>query len=347
MIESVIRWSLGNRLLVLAVAFALLVGGSWMAGRAPVDVFPDLTAPVVTIVSEAHGMPPEDVERLVTFPIETAMNGASGVRRVRSSTGVGIAVISVEFEWGTDIYRARQIVSEKLQTTRASLPSDLPAPALAPVSSIMGEIMFIALVSDRHDEMTLKTTADWTVRRRLLAVPGVAEVIPIGGETRQYQVIASPERLSAYGISLDQLREAVGASNANAAAGFVTENRQEYLIQGLGRVHTLEDLGEAVVTSRDGMPVLVRDLAEVQIGPAPRRGTAAYNGEAAAKYTRLPFGHPEAFIEAFANIYRHGGRAIQARSIMANAPPSFTVKLHQMLDETDASDIVGWEVHGR
>jgi CzcA family heavy metal efflux pump len=281
MIESVIRWSLGNRLLVLAVAFALLVGGSWMAGRAPVDVFPDLTAPVVTIVSEAHGMPPEDVERLVTFPIETAMNGASGVRRVRSSTGVGIAVISVEFEWGTDIYRARQIVSEKLQTTRASLPSDLPAPALAPVSSIMGEIMFIALVSDRHDEMTLKTTADWTVRRRLLAVPGVAEVIPIGGETRQYQVIASPERLSAYGISLDQLREAVGASNANAAAGFVTENRQEYLIQGLGRVHTLEDLGEAVVTSRDGMPVLVRDLAEVQIGPAPRRGTAAYNGEAA------------------------------------------------------------------
>lgn len=281
MIESIIRWSLGNRLLVLAVAGALLIGGGWMASRTPVDVFPDLTAPVVTIVAEAHGMPPEDVERRVTFPIETAMNGASGVRRVRSNTGVGIAVISVEFEWGTDIYRARQIVSEKLQTTRAALPPELPAPVLAPVSSIMGEIMFIALVSDRHDEMALKTAADWTVRRRLLAVPGVAEVIPIGGETRQYQVVASPERLSAYGISLNQLREAVGESNANAAAGFVTENRQEYLIQGLGRIHTVEDIGEAVITEREGTPVLVRDVAQVVIGPAPRRGTAAYNGNAA------------------------------------------------------------------
>lgn len=281
MIESVIRWSLGNRLLVLALAGALLIGGGWMASRTPVDVFPDLTAPVVTIVAEAHGMPPEDVERLVTFPIETTMNGASGVRRVRSNTGVGIAVISVEFEWGTDIYRARQIVSEKLQTARAGLPPDLPAPVLAPVSSIMGEIMFIALVSDRHDEMALKTAADWTVRRRLLAVPGVAEVIPIGGETRQYQVVASPERLSAYGITLSQLRQAVGESNANAAAGFVTENRQEYLIQGLGRVQTIEDIGEAIITSRAGVPVLVRDVADVTVGPAPRRGTAAYNGDAA------------------------------------------------------------------
>lgn len=281
MIESVIRWSLGNRLLVLALASALLIGGGWMASRTPVDVFPDLTAPVVTVVAEAHGMPPEDVERLVTFPIETAMNGASGVRRVRSSTGVGIAVVSVEFEWGTDIYRARQIVSEKLQTTRESLPPDLPAPVLAPVSSIMGEIMFIALTSERHDQMELKTTADWTLRRRLLAVPGVAEVIPIGGETRQYQVVASPERLSAYGVSLNQLREAVAESNANAAAGFVTENRQEYLIQGLGRVQTLEDIGQALVTTREGMPVLVRDLAQVLVGPAPRRGTAAYKGQAA------------------------------------------------------------------
>lgn len=281
MIKSVIRWSLGNRLLVLAAACALLIGGSWMASRTPVDVFPDLTAPVVTVVAEAHGMPPEDVERLVTFPIETTMNGASNVRRVRSNTGVGIAVISVEFDWGTDIYRARQIVSEKLQMARSALPPDLPAPVLAPVSSIMGEIMFIALISDNHDEMALKTEADWTVRRRLLAVPGVAEVIPIGGETRQYQVVASPERLSAYGISLNQLRAAVGESNANAAAGFVTENHQEYLIQGLGRVQTIEDIGEAVVASREGVPVLVRDVAQVVVGPAPRRGTAAYKSDAA------------------------------------------------------------------
>lgn len=281
MIESVIRWSLANRLLVMAVAALLLVWGGWTARQAPVDVFPDLTAPVVTIVAEAHGMPPEDVERLVTFPLETAMNGAGGVRRVRSSTGVGISVVSVEFEWGTDIYRARQVVSEKLQTTRQALPPDLPAPVLAPVTSIMGEIMFIALVSDQHDEMALKTTADWVVRRRLLAVPGVAEVIPTGGETRQYQVIASPERLSAYGISLTRLRQAVAESNANAAAGFISENHQEYLIQGLGRVEAIEDIGQAVVATRDGTPVLVRDLAEVVTGPAPRRGTAAYKGRPA------------------------------------------------------------------
>ncbi|MCW8193650.1 efflux RND transporter permease subunit [Proteobacteria bacterium 005FR1] len=281
MIDAVIRWSLHNRLLVVAAGLLLLVWGGWSASKSPVDVFPDLTAPVVTIVTEAHGMPPEDVERLVTFPIETAMNGASGVRRVRSSTGIGISVVNVEFEWGTDIYRARQIVSEKLQTTRADLPLDLAAPVLAPVTSIMGEIMFVALTSTSHDEMTLKTTADWVLRPRLLAVPGVAEVIPIGGQTRQYQVIASPERLSAYGLSLDELRDAVADSNSNAAAGFLSENNQEFLIQGLGRVHGLDDIAEAVVTQREGNPVLVRDVAEVMIGPAPRRGTGSYNNEAA------------------------------------------------------------------
>ena len=281
MVESFIRWSLGNRLLILAAAGLLLIWGSWVARETPVDVFPDLTAPVVTVVAEAHGMPPEDVERLVTFPLETAMNGASGVRRVRSSTGVGIVVVNIEFEWGTDIYRARQIVAEKLQTSAAALPRDLPAPVMAPVSSIMGEIMFIALVSDSHNEMQLKTTADWVVRRRLLAVPGIAEVIPNGGETRQFQVVASPERLSAYGISLSQLQQAVAGSSANAAAGFIVENLQEYLIQGLGRVHSTEDIELAVITQRNGLPVLVRDVADVIIGPAPRRGTAAFNGKPA------------------------------------------------------------------
>lgn len=281
MTEAIIRWSLGNRLLVLAAAALLLVWGGWTLRHTPVDVFPDLTAPVVTIVAEAHGMPPEDIERLVTFPIETAMNGASGVRRVRSNTGVGISVISVEFAWGTDIYLARQVVSEKLQGSLAALPPDMPAPVMAPVSSIMGEILFIALVSDQHNEMELKTTADWVLRRRLLAVPGVAEVIPTGGETRQYQVIASPERLAAYGVSLQDLRQAVANANANAAAGFITENLQEYLIQGIGRVNAPDDIGQAVITTRNGMPVLVRDVADVLVGPAPRRGTAAHNGHAA------------------------------------------------------------------
>ncbi|MFI2810850.1 MULTISPECIES: efflux RND transporter permease subunit [Microbulbifer] len=281
MIDRIIQWSLGNRLLILAGAALLFVWGTWTTLKAPVDVFPDLTAPSVTVVAEAHGMPPEDVERLITFPLETAMNGASGVRRVRSNSGIGISVVTVEFEWGMDIYRARQIVSEKLQTVRASLPPDLPSPVLAPVTSIMGEILFIALTSDVHDEMTLKTTADWVVRRRLLAVPGVAQVIPTGGQTRQFQVIATPERLAAYGVTLGQLREAVAAASQNASAGFVTENDQEFLIQGVGRARGLEDIRQAVVTTRDGVPVQVRDLASVETGPAPRRGTGSYRGEAA------------------------------------------------------------------
>jgi Cu/Ag efflux pump CusA len=211
MIDRIIQGSLSNRLVVLAAAGLLLVWGTWTALETPVDVFPDLTAPSVTVVAEAHGMPPEDVERLVTFPIETALNGASGVRRVRSTTGVGNSVVTVEFDWGTDVYQARQVVAERLQAARASMPSDLPPPVLAPVTSIMGEILFLALTSDLHSEMDLKATADWVVRRRLLAVPGVAEVIPTGGETRQYQVVADPERLTAHGITLSQLRDAVAA----------------------------------------------------------------------------------------------------------------------------------------
>ncbi|ARU28984.1 efflux RND transporter permease subunit [Cellvibrio sp. PSBB006] len=281
MIDRIIQWSLNNRLLVLVGAAALLCWGGWTAIKTPIDVFPDLTAPAVTIVAEAHGMPPEDVELLVTHPIETAMNGAVGVRRVRSNTGVGNAVITIEFEWGTDIYRARQIVAEKLQGTLASLPADLPPPQLAPVSSIMGEIMFIALHSESHDEMTLKTTADWVVRRRVLAIPGVAEVIPIGGETRQYQVIAKPERLAAYGVTLDQVKQATAAASRNASAGFVTDNDQEFLIQGIGRVADIRSLEQALVVTREGIPVVIRDLAEVRIGPAPRRGTAAYKGQPA------------------------------------------------------------------
>jgi CzcA family heavy metal efflux pump len=281
MIDRVIHWSLHNRLLVLAAAALALAWGGWTASRAPVDVFPDLTAPSVTIVAEAHGMPPEEMERLITFPIETAMNGANAVRRVRSSTGIGISVVTVEFEWGTDIFLARQLVSERLQNARALLPTDLPPPILAPVASIMGEILFIALVSDQHDELALKTVADWQLRRRLLAVAGVAEVIPIGGATKQYQVVARPERLAAYGVTLGQLRDAVAAASRNASAGFVTENAQEFLIQGLGRARTIADIEQALVTERDSMPVLVRDLAEVRLGAAPRRGIGAYKGASA------------------------------------------------------------------
>jgi CzcA family heavy metal efflux pump len=281
MIAPTIKWSLGNRLFVVVGALLLLLWGGYEAVRMPVDVFPDLTAPTVTVVTEAQGMAPKEVETLVTIPIESAINGAAGIRRVRSNTSVGLSLIYAEFEWGTDIYQARQIITEKLQTVREALPPDVAAPVLAPVASIMGEILFIGLHSDRHDQMELKTTADWVIRRRLLAVPGVAEVIPYGGETRQFQVLLQPERLAAYGIGLDEVTQALRQTNRNSSAGFYTEGGQEYLIQGLGRVRSTDEIGQTLVAMRGGEPVLVRHLAEVRIGPAPVRGTAAHNGQPA------------------------------------------------------------------
>jgi CzcA family heavy metal efflux pump len=281
MINKIIEASLANRAMVLVGALLLLIWGTYETSRMPVDVFPDLTAPTVTVVAEAHGMAPEEVEALLTFPIETALNGASGVRRVRSSTGVGIAVIWVEFDWGTDIYQARQVVSEKLQLAQSQLPPELPPPVLAPVGSIMGEVMFLALTSADGDTLALKTTADWTIRRRLLAVPGVAQVVPIGGDTKQYQVRLDPNRMAAYGVTVDQVIEALNESNENTSAGFYTEGGQEYLIQGLGRIRRLEDISAAVIRMRGTEPVLVRHIAEVTIGAATKRGVGSHNGKPA------------------------------------------------------------------
>ena len=279
MITQIVKASLTHRLFVLIAAVGFLVWGAIEALRMPVDVFPDLTAPTVSVVAEAHGMAPEEVETLITFPIETALNGASGVRRVRSSTSVGSAIVWVDFEWGTDIYRARQIVSEKLQLVQETLPPDVPPPVLAPVSSIMGEIMFIALRSDAHGAMEVRTAADWTLRRRLLAVPGVAQVIPIGGDTKQYQVMVDPARLAAYGLTLKAVTDAVGRSNENSSAGFVSEGGQEYLITGIGRVQNIQQIATTSVGVRDGVSILVRDVATVDIGPALTRGTGSHNGD--------------------------------------------------------------------
>jgi CzcA family heavy metal efflux pump len=280
-IDRIIRWSLENRLLVLVMSTVLLATGAYRALRMPVDVFPDLTAPTVTVIVEAHGLAPQEVETQVAFPIETALNGAAGVRRVRSSSAVGIAIVWVEFGWGTEIYRARQIVAEKLQLAQATLPPEVDRPVLAPVSSIMGEIMFIALTSSTHSPMELRTTADWMLRRRLLAVPGVSQVVPIGGEVKQYQVVLRPERLLAHAVTVDEVMGALRASNVNSAAGFRVEGGQEYLIRGVGRVHSLDDIESTVVALRGGLPVLVRQLGTVRLGPAPRRGTGAHDGRPA------------------------------------------------------------------
>jgi CzcA family heavy metal efflux pump len=238
-------------------------------------VFPDLTAPTVTVVTEAHGLAPQEVETLVTFPIESSVNGATGVRRVRSASGIGISIVWVEFAWGTDKYIARQIVNEKLQLVAAQLPPDIPAPTLAPISSIMGEILFIAVRSDRHTPMEVRDVADWTLRRRLLAIPGVAQVVPIGGEVRQYQVRVAPERLAAFDVGLPDVLAALHASNANSTGGFMVRGGQEALIRGVGRLGGAADIASAVVTVRDGVPVVVGQVAEVELGPAIRRGTGS------------------------------------------------------------------------
>jgi CzcA family heavy metal efflux pump len=279
MIASIIRGSLHNRLLVLVTAALLLLWGGYHATRMDVDVFPDLTAPSVTVVTEASGMSPVEVENLVSFPIETALNGAPGVRRVRSISSVGLSVVTVEFDWGTAVPAARQTVAEKLQTARG--PDGLPPPQMAPAASAMGEIMFIALVSDSASGVELKTTADWIVRKHLLAVPGVAEVLTIGGDEKQYQVTLDPARLAAYGVPVGEVLDALRASNANVPAGFYRENGQEYLIQGIGRIASLDDIGDTLVATRGNEPVLVRHLGRVEIGLGPVRGTGAHNGKPA------------------------------------------------------------------
>jgi CzcA family heavy metal efflux pump len=281
MIDGLIRWSLRNRGLVIALAAGFLAWGGYVVSTMPVDVLPDLTAPTVTVLVEGRGMAPTEMESLVTFPIEAALNGAAGVRRVRSATAVGIGVIWVEFEWGEDIYRARQTVSEKLSVVAETLPPEVERPVLAPISSIMGEIMFIALNSEKHSPLELRTVADTLIRRRLLAVPGVSQVTPIGGGQKQYQVLVSPEKLKAYNVSLSEVEEALRRSNRNTSAGFLVSGGQEYLIQGVGRATELDHIRQTVIAVRGTQPILVAHVGQVQIGAALKRGEGSHNGKPA------------------------------------------------------------------
>lgn len=281
MLDSLIRWSLHHRAVVLFMTAALLIWGGYSIRDTPLDVLPDLTAPTVTVLVEARGMAPTEMEALVTFPIESAINGAPGVRRVRSATAVGVAVIWVEFDWGQEIHRARQTVNEKLSLVSAALPSNVDKPYLAPISSIMGEILFVTLESDRHSGMELRTVADTVLRRRILAVPGVAQVVPTGGDQKQYQVLVSPQLLRQFSVSLNDVENALRQGSQNASAGFRVAGGQEYLIQGVGRASSEESIGSIAVTSRDGRPIFVRDIAQVRIGPALKRGEGSHNAEPA------------------------------------------------------------------
>jgi len=278
MLNHLIRFSLGNRLLILgAAALLLVVGGVWTAGMS-VDVFPDLSAPTVTVITEGRGMPPEEIESLVTFPLESGLNGAPGVRRVRSVSGAGISVIWVEFAWGEDIYRARQVVAERVQSVR--LPSQVDAPALGPISSIMGEIAFVAVTSSspQVSQVQLRRLAEGVMRRALLAIPGVSQVVPIGGDRREYQVEVDPSSLLQHGVGLDDVADVLSSASRSPAAGFYVDQGEEYLVRGVGRVRGAADLAEAVLQSSNGTPRKVSDVAAVLEGHEPKRGTASYKG---------------------------------------------------------------------
>ena len=280
MLNRIIKLSLRNRLVVLLGAVLLLIAGLYTAKNTGVDVFPDLNAPTVVVMTEANGMAPEEVERLVTFPIETAVNGATGVRRVRSPSTTGFSVVWVEFDWGTDIYRARQIVSEKTAVVEEMLPDGVGSPTLGPQSSILGELMFVSLTADSTSLQDLRTIADWTVRPRLLATGGVAQVSVLGGEVREYQILLNPGRMRHYGVSLDEVCEAVDGMNGNVAGGILYEYGNEYIIRGVLASDNVGTLAGSLVKTTASGPVLLGNVAEVKIGNSrPKMGTASHDGK--------------------------------------------------------------------
>ncbi|MDE7165799.1 MAG: CusA/CzcA family heavy metal efflux RND transporter [Bacteroidaceae bacterium] len=286
MLNKIIKFSLSNRMPVLVAAVLLMLAGLYTSATMDVDVFPDLNAPTVVVMTEAGGMAPEEVERLVTFPVETAVNGATDVRRVRSSSTTGFSVVWVEFNWGTDIYRARQIVSEKIAVVKEELPPNVGSPMLGPQSSILGEVMFVALTADTTSLQELRTIADWTLRPRLLAVGGVAQVSVIGGETKEYQILLNPARMKHYEVSLDEVRAAVQDMNANVAGGVLYEYGNEYIIRGMLATNRVEAISRAVVKSNGDVSVTLADIAEVRIGnKAPKTGVASHNARPAVMLT--------------------------------------------------------------
>ena len=287
MLNKIISFSLHNRPVILFFSLLLMIVGCWTAWKMEVDVFPDLNAPTVVVMTEAKGMAAEEVERLVTFPVETAVNGATDVRRVRSSSTTGFSVVWVEFDWGTDIYRDRQIVSEKLATIGSTLPQGVSQPTLGPQSSILGEVMFIGLTADTTSFGSLRTLADWTIRPRLLSTGGVAQVTVMGGDLMEYQVRIHPERMRHYGVSLGDVLNATRQMNQNASGGVHYESGNEYIVRGVLSTRSAEEMGQALVkTTATGMPVVLADVADVQMGAkSPKMGVASVSGKPAVLLT--------------------------------------------------------------
>ena len=286
MLNKIIHFSLHNRILVLVASVLLLVGGFYTAYHTEVDVFPDLTAPTVVVMTEANGMAAEEVEQLVTFPIETTVNGATHVRRVRSSSTNGFSVVWVEFDWDTDIYLARQIVSEKLSLVNEELPENVGKPTMGPQSSILGEVLIVGLTSDSTSMIDLRTIADWTIRPRLLSTGGVAQVSVLGGDIKEYQVLIDPARMRHYGVSLDEVMTVTRNMNQNVNGGIIYEHSNEYIVRGMLSTTNVEQIGRAVIKTIDGVPVTLEDVADVKIGSQePKLGLASERGKPAVLVT--------------------------------------------------------------
>ncbi|MRR23095.1 efflux RND transporter permease subunit, partial [bacterium] len=281
MINNIIKFSLNNKYLIILLSVTLVVFGVRTAMNMDIDVFPDLTAPTVVVMTDAHGMASEEVERLVTFPIETSVNGATGVRRVRSASSQGYSFVWVEFDWGTDIFIARQIVSEKLITVSSQMPLGVGQPVLAPQSSVMGEIFFIGLQADSTSMMDLRTIAEWNIKPMLLATGGVSQVTIIGGDYRQYQVLANPVKMDHYGVSMTELADVCRGISRNSTGGVVRQYGNEYVVRGIARTSDLEELGSTYVKSVSGSPVRLNDVSEVKIGSAVKMGYASGNAKPA------------------------------------------------------------------
>ena len=286
MLNKIIQFSLHNRLLILVASVLLIVGGTYTAFHTEVDVFPDLNAPTVVVMTEANGMAAEEVEQLVTFPIETAVNGATHVRRVRSSSTTGFSVVWVEFDWDTDIYLARQIVSEKLATVGDDLPDNVGQPTLGPQSSILGEVLIVSLTSDSTSMLDLRTIADWTIRPRLLSTGGVAQVAVLGGDIKEYQILLHPEKMKYYNVSLSEVLAVTENMNQNVNGGVIYEYGNEYIVRGVVSTNNVDQIALAVVKNENGYPVTLRDIADVKIGgQQPKLGVASEKGKPAVILT--------------------------------------------------------------
>ncbi|MBC8267048.1 MAG: efflux RND transporter permease subunit [Flavobacteriales bacterium] len=285
MLNKIIQFSLNNRILVLFFTVVIMISGGYISKNMDIDVFPDLSAPTVAILTEAHGMATEEVERLVSYPIESSINGAPNIRRIRSSSARGFSIVWAEFEWGTDIYKARQIVSEKLSTIKDRLPANIGSPTMAPISSIMGEIMIVSIFSDSIDPLELRTLSDWTIRQRLLTIGGVAQVTVMGGGYKQYQILASANKMKYHNISLSELESAAKNSNSNASGGVVSQYGNQYIIRGEGKTTSLEDIGNSLIKVVNGIPIKIEDVAVVKIGESTKIGNSSFSGKDAVLLT--------------------------------------------------------------